>query len=183
MFLLEARGISSAAAEETMFGFFIGIACLIGLFATLRHHYGFGYGYGGWHHHGRHSLGYGHPPWGWRHGPRRFAMRKLFEHLDTTPGQEKVIVKSVETFTEHMINGREELRDVRKQVAQALGGDELDEQVLTQALERVEGMIGKAKADLKSALQEIHASLDGPQRQRLAEMIAEGPYARRRYRY
>lgn len=164
-----------------MFGFFIGIACLIGLFATLRHrHYGFGYG--GFHHH-RHSLAYGHPPWGWRHGPRRFAMRKLFEHLDTTPGQEKVIVKSVETFTEHMINGREELRDVRKQVAQALGGDELDEAVLTQALERVEGMIGKAKADLKTALQEIHASLDGPQRQHLAEMIAEGPYARRRYRY
>jgi hypothetical protein len=162
----------SAAAEDTMFGFFFGIACLIGLFATLRHHHG--YGFGGWHQRGRHGLGYGYPPWGWRHGPRRFAMRKLFEHLDTTPGQEKVIVKSVETFTEHLIDGREELRNVRKQVAQALGGDVLDETVLTAALDRVEGMITQAKSDLKNALQEIHASLDGPQRQHLAEMVAEG---------
>ncbi|MEY4575748.1 MAG: hypothetical protein RL701_451, partial [Pseudomonadota bacterium] len=148
--------------------------------ATVRRrhmwsHYAYGMSYG--HHHGH----YGFPPWA--HGlqrRRRQTSRKsywvhaLFEQLDTTPGQEKAILKSMETFTEQMAHGRGELVAVRKQVAQALGGDELDESVLSAALEKVEDLIVKTKLELTQTLTEIHASLDGQQRKLLAELIADG---------
>lgn len=155
-----------------MFGLFFGTVCLFLLIGTLRHrHYAWGYGWG--RHFGHYH--YGHPPWGgFRHARRRFFIRSLFEQLDTTPGQEKAIVKTIGTLTEHLANSREELQDVRKQVAQALGGDVLDESALTAALDRVEGLIRKAKGELAEALQEVHGSLDGTQRRMLAEFIAEG---------
>jgi hypothetical protein len=159
-----------------MFGLFIGTLCLFLLIGTIRHRryaYGYGaFGHGWGHHHGHQH--YGYPPWGFRHARRRFLIRSLFEQLDTTPGQEKAIVKTIGTLTEHMANSREELQEVRKQVAQALGGDVLDESILTAALDRVEGLIRKAKVELAEALQEVHGSLDGTQRRQLAELIAEG---------
>lgn len=167
-----------------MFGLFFGMVCLFLLIATVRRrHYAYGLGWGGgwgWGNHYRHHH-YGYPPWGHRHARRRFVIRSLFEQLDTTPGQEKAIVKSIGTLTDHMASSREELADVRKQVAQALGGDVLDESALTAALDRVEGLIQKAKLELAQALQEVHSSLDGPQRKLLAEIIAEGPQQLFRY--
>jgi uncharacterized membrane protein len=105
----------------------------------------------------------------------------LFERLDTTPGQEKVIMKGLDSITDQMESGRRELRDVRRQVAQALGGDVLDEAVLSAALEKVDSLMAKTKLELTTALTEIHAALDGEQRRELAELIAEGP-RRRDYR-
>jgi Spy/CpxP family protein refolding chaperone len=165
-----------------MFGFVFGTICLIGLFATLRRRamwsYAYGMGYGGYR-----SAFYGYPPWArHRHGhgygrgysPRSFWLRSVFEQLDTTPGQEKAIVKSIDGLTDHMASSRRELGEVRKEVAQALGGDVLDESVLTAALERVEDLIAKTKLELVQALTAIHASLDGKQRRELAELISDG---------
>ena len=158
-----------------MFGVFFGTLCLVGLFATLKHRR-HGYAFGGPFGLGRHSH-YGHPPWAERFARerRRWWLRGLFERLDTTPGQEKVIMKGIDAVTDQMETGRRELRDVRRQVAQALGGDVLDEAVLSTALERVEDLMAKSKLELTHALTEIHAALDGEQRRELAELIAEGP--------
>ena len=57
-----------------MFGFFIGTLSLIGLIGVWK---------SGWH--GGHGRGFG--------GPRRWMTRRLFEYLDTTPGQEKVLAQ------------------------------------------------------------------------------------------
>lgn len=173
------------AKGQNMFGFFFGTLCLIGLVATFkrRHHSWGRYAYGMGHHHGWGRSEYGHgaedgPPWARsrpREGGRRRAwLRPLFEHLDTTPGQEKAIVKIVESFTQQMADGRAELSTLRKQVAQALGGDVLDESILSSVLERVEDMMAKTKLELAQALTELHASLDGTQRKLLAEIIADG---------
>jgi uncharacterized membrane protein len=164
-----------------MIGFVFGTVCLVALLATVRRrhmwsHYAYGMGHHGFHHgHGH----YGFPPWA-RQARVRYGSRKsywvhaLFEQLDTTPGQEKAILKSMETFTEQMAHGRTELVAVRKQVAQALGGDQLDESVLSAALEKVEDLIAKTKLELTHTLTEIHASLDGQQRKLLAELISDG---------
>lgn len=166
-----------------MFLFFFAAGAL-GFFAARRWHYAFGYGHG-WHR-GR-RRGFGHDrggPWSlfqrFREARRRFFMRRLFEELDTTPGQERAIVRSVDTFTEHLEIGRDELRGARRQFAQALGGDVFDESALKGVLERVDDVVAKTKAELTRTLQEIHTNLDGRQRQQLAELIAEG-YSSLRY--
>ena len=165
-----------------MFGVFFGILCLVGLFAALKHrHHGYAFGgpFGS-----RRGACYGHPPWAARFAAerRRWWLRGLFERWDTTPGQEKVIMKGIDAISDNMESGRRELRDVRRQVAQALGGDVLDEAVLSAALEKVEELMAKSKLELTVALTEVHAVLDGEQRRELAELIAEGP-RRSEHRY
>ena len=171
-----------------MIGFVFGTVCLVLLFAKLRRrHYGY-YAYGMGRGYGDHGAYYGYPPWVshvrdfryGRHRHTRFWLRAAFERLETTPGQEKAIMKSIHGFEEHLLHGRSELTDVRKQVAQALGGDELDETILSAALERVEDLIAKTKLDLAQMLTEIHASLDGQQRKALAELVADG-FSRRSF--
>lgn len=163
-----------------MFGLFIGIACLIALVHTLRHQYGFawGCGYGG-----RNFGRFGGPPWAARRGRQRWFLRRVFEQLDTTPGQEKVIVKHVDSWVDHLETGRRELSDVRREVAQALRGDRLDEAALHAALVKVEDLLAKSKLELTQALTEIHASLDPEQRRELSDLLSHGPRGRYAGRY
>lgn len=162
-----------------MFGFIVGTLCLLGLIAALRRrHYGYygmaRYGCGPGH-------GYGHG-YGFRHGyggayrgrGRWLATRWVFEQLDTTPGQEKAIRKTLDELRERLVSGRDDLQAARKEVAQAVGGDVLDETALKAASDRVEGLFDKTRSELGQALLEVHATLDGAQRKALAELIAEG---------
>jgi Spy/CpxP family protein refolding chaperone len=166
-----------------MFGLIIGTLCLFALIATLRgRHHGhfapFGYhrrGYpghwgGGYHDYADYPGAGNH-----RRGRRRFAVRWLFEQLDTTPGQEKAIMKSLETLQEQLASGRGELGAARKELAQALGGDVLDQSALTSALSKVDGLFDKARTELTHSLTEVHTALDGKQRKLLAELIADFP--------
>src|SRR5579884_3245710 len=104
-----------------MFGFLFGTACLVGLVKTLRGghcHRGYGHGCGagggcgpqggcgarGWGgHHGHWGGHWGGGHWGGGHfggGPARFMLRGLFQRLETTPGQEKVILAAVDQVRE-----------------------------------------------------------------------------------
>lgn len=160
-----------------MFGFIMGTVCLVALVATLRHHHSFawGCGYGS----GLSGRRHGEGGWGRRHRRQRWMLRRVFEQLDTTPGQEKVIAKHVDGWIDGMADGRRELSDVRRQVAQALNSDVLDEAALSSALERVEDLLAKSKLELTQALTEIHASLDAQQRRELADLLTYGPSRRR----
>jgi hypothetical protein len=170
-----------------MFGLFIGTLCLLALIATVRrrrfaylafgHRYGFayggpfasrwpGYGYGRGHGHG-----YGHGG-GFRRGGH--ARRFVFEWLDTTPGQEKVIAQAAENVRSGMDGSFDELATARKELAIALGGDVLDESALRAALDRAIGVAQKLATELTQVLPSVHSALDGEQRKRLAELIAEG---------
>ena len=168
-----------------MFGLFFGTLCLLALIATLRrrrfahlvfaHGPGFGYGgpfgWGGFGH--GHGYGAGH---GFGHGPRRgrHARRFLVEWLDTTPGQEKVIAQAIHNVTAGMDGAYDELAAARKEVAAALGGDVFDEAALRAGLDRGLGVAQKLTTELSQVLPEVHSVLDGEQRKRLAELIAEG---------
>ena len=92
-------------------------------------------------------------------------------------------MKNIDDMTDQLAENRRELREVRKQVAQALGGDVLDEGVLGAALTRVDDMLAKTNLQLGRALTEVQAALDGEQRRELAELLAErgghGGHARR----
>jgi Spy/CpxP family protein refolding chaperone len=160
-----------------MFGFIMGTVCLLALAATLRHHYGYAWSCG----HGGMYERVGRGPFGGRQQRQRWMLRRVFEQLDTTPGQEKVIVKHVDGWLDQAATGRRELADVRRQVAQALSADVLDEATLSAALQRVDDMLAKAKLDLAQALTEIHASLDPQQRRDLADLLSYGPRGRRDY--
>lgn len=165
-----------------MLGLFFGTLCLIALIATLRrrrfahyafaHRYGYGHGPFGWHGHGH---GYGHG-YGGRYAPGRGhrARRLLFEVLDTTPGQEKVIAQAADNVLDAMDGAGDELQAARKELAAAIGGDVLDEAALRAALDRALGVAQKATTELTQVLPAVHAALDGQQRKRLAELIAEG---------
>jgi hypothetical protein len=129
-----------------MFGLIIGTLCLFALIATLRgrhHGYFVPFGYRRYGHHGPYAHGY-YPRGdyagarGYRGSRGRFAARWLFEQLDTTPGQEKAILKSFETLQEHLASGRSELGAAKKELAEALGGDVLDQSALTGALAKVD---------------------------------------------
>jgi hypothetical protein len=171
-----------------MFGFFIGTACLVMLFANLRrrHYYaaygpwgGDGDGYGGCGRgYGFGRFGFGRGFWhggrGRRGGYRKFIARQMLTRLDTTPGQEKAIRNAVETLRNSLSDGRDEFASVRRDLAQAFGGDVLDEQPLTAALAKQEAFVNRARGELVAGIRNVHEALDGRQRRQVAEWIAGG---------
>lgn len=147
-----------------------------------RRHYGW-HGYGpGFHpcHRGRHWHGHGHGPrgaWGPRGGFGRTTwwLYPLFQRLDTTPGQEKVIRREAEEFRTAMLDMRGEMVGSRADVAKALRGESLDETALGELFARHDDHIRSMRERAVSALARIHDALDEHQRARLAEIIESGP--------
>jgi Spy/CpxP family protein refolding chaperone len=139
-----------------MFGFFVGTACLAGLFYTLR-------GGGGRHMHGR----------GGRWSARG-RMRWLFERLDTSPGQEKVFVKAADELTESFEKMRDELRPARAAVAQALRGEQFDANSLREVHEKHDALIANLRETMRTSMSQIHEALDARQRRELADLIEHG---------
>ena len=141
-----------------MFGFLFGTACLAGLIFNLRR--------ARWHHHhARH--GGGRRSW-------RGRMRWLFERLDTSPGQEKVFVKAADDLTEAFEKMRDELRTTRAAIAQALRGEQFDAGSLRELYEKQDALIAQLRETLRTAMAQIHESLDARQRRELADLIEHG---------
>lgn len=166
-----------------MIGFLIGTVCLIGLLKVVRH----GRGYGGCHGggYGRHG-GYGggqEGGRGWRRGgwgeggsfgPRMF-LRSIFERLDTTPGQEKVIIAAMEELKDTARSIKSEAREARTDFAKAMRGESFDEVALGGATARVEGAVDSLRKAGISAFAKVHEALDDRQRQKLADIMESGP--------
>lgn len=183
-----------------MFGFFIGTACLIGLFYTLRRgscHGGFGYrhqarfagcgGYdapygGGWRDqdaegerggggggpfrsHGRAHWNHGAPPMTF------FFLRRVFQALDTSPGQEKVIRAAVEELVEVMTQHRGEMQKSREDIARAMRSPSFDETAMGELFARHDTSLETIRKAVVGALAKTHEALDEEQRKRLANMI------------
>jgi Spy/CpxP family protein refolding chaperone len=140
-----------------MFGFFFGTACLAGLIFALRH--------SRWHHHhgGRGGR------WSWRG-----RMRWLFERLDTSPGQEKVFVKAADDLTEAFDKLRDELRNTRAAIAQALRGEQFDGGSLRELHEKHDALLAQLRETMRTAMAQVHESLDPRQRRELADLIEHG---------
>ena len=171
-----------------MLGFVIGTACLIGLLTTLRRGGrggcgGYGYGrFGGhegpWGHHhgGRRGRGGWGGGFGFR-GGRRHMLAFLFERLDTTASQEKVIAAALDELREAMSGHHGELRRTRADVAAATRSPSFDETRLGELFARHDDVMTEMRKSFVGALGKIHAVLDDRQRERLADLIeGEGFY-------
>ena len=141
-----------------MFGFLIGTLSLIGLIKVIRHGRGFGW-------HGRGG------------GPRRWMLRRLFERLDTTPGQEKVIMAA---FDEVETNGRaakEAFFGGRVDSGRAMRGEHFDTTTVNEAFEKQQAAVDAFKKTVLENMQKIHEALTPEQRQVAGDLIENGPRA------
>ncbi len=183
-----------------MFGFIIGTACLIGLVSTLRRgacHGGYGYRYqprfagcgsydgscggewrgqdadaergggggGPFRSHGRGHWNHGAPPMAF------FFLRRVFQTLDTTPGQEKVIRPAVEEFVEVVKKQRGEMQKTREDIARAMRSPSFDETVMGELFARHDASLDAIRKAAIGTLAKTHEALDEEQRKRLADMI------------
>ncbi len=139
-----------------MLGFIFGTACLAGLFYNVRR--------SRWHR--RHG---GPGRWSWRG-----RMRGLFERLDTSPGQEKVLVKAADELTEAVAKLRDELGATRTAIAQALRGDTFDAAVLRELDTKHDALIEELRKTLRASAAQVHEALDPRQRRELADAIEHG---------
>lgn len=173
-----------------MFGLIVGTGCLLALFATLRrrHYYRFAdyYGYHWGHHHGRawhhhgHGCGpdFGHHRRGGGFGRRRGnVLHFLFAELDTTPGQEKAIMMALDALREAKEAVRGDLFQAKKDLADIVGSEVLDGAALDALLGRQQEHLGKFSNMLRDFVALVHEALNPAQRQRLAELLADGTVA------
>lgn len=139
-----------------MFGFLVGTLSLIGLIKVWR-----------WGRYGHGRRGYG--------GPRRWMMRRLFEHLDTTPGQEKVIAGAVDDAERKMWAAREELFRGRAAYAKAMRGEHFEGAAVDAAFETQQAAVDELKKAVKEGMAAVHEALTAEQRARLADLVEFGP--------
>lgn len=183
-----------------MFGFFIGTACLIGLIYTLRRgdcRGGYGYrharfaGCGSYSGCGTYDAPYGagrdqdvegerggpfrsHGRGHWNHGAPPMAfffLRRVFQALDTTPGQEKAIRAAVEELVNVTSKHRGELQKTREDIARAMRSPSFDESVMGELFARQDTSLEEIRKAVVGALAKTHEALDEEQRKRLADMI------------
>lgn len=138
-----------------MFGFIFGTACLAGLIYTLR---------GGrrWHHSHRGGR------WG------RARLRWLFERLETSPGQEKVIVKTVDEVMEAFAKVRDEVGPSRAALGRALRGEQFDGAALRELFARHDVAMDNLRRTVQGGLAQVHEALDPRQRRELADLLEHG---------
>lgn len=140
-----------------MFGFLVGTLSLIGLIKVAR-----------W---GR----YGHGHRGSGGGPRRWMMRRLFQHLDTTPGQEKVIAQATQNAERVMYQAREQFFRARSTYANAVRGETFDSTAVNEAFEAQQASVDEVKKAVREGMQAMHEALSPEQRKALGDLIEFGP--------
>ena len=166
-----------------MLGFLVGAACLVGLVRMMRG--------GGW----AYAHGYGHGPWGhrrwggsrheggWERSGRagsRGLLRWLFERMDTSPGQEKVIAEAADALRGTMNGWHDDTERMRSDVARSIRGETFDPAALEEAFARAEARLATVRETLRGQAARVHEALDSRQRAELADLVASG-WRRRRW--
>lgn len=161
-----------------MWGFLVGAVCLYGLARMMR---GGGWAYA----HGPGS--WGHRRWGgWRHegweGSRRAGgrgpLRWLFERIDTSPGQEKVIAEAADALRGTVQGWGDDAERMRSDVARSIRGEAFDAAALEEAFARAEARLATVRETLRGQAARVHEALDPRQRAELADLLASGWHRR-----
>jgi hypothetical protein len=164
-----------------MIGFAIGALCVVGLVKVLRHRHG-------WHSYGGYCGDYGGRfnggAWGGGGGMRRgfgarWFLRSLFERLDTTPGQEKVIVAALDRLRAERGAVRGELKETRAAIARVVEGGLVDDAALEDTFARHDRTLAALRVSFVEALKTVCEALDERQRKELASLISGGGLFRR----
>jgi uncharacterized membrane protein len=183
-----------------MLGLLIGTAGAFALMAAARrrhfaHHcaahraWHGGWHGGGWHDEGGPGPGFESGPGfgfgrgrhgrrGWRRGfgfrPGRAWLYWLFEHLDASPAQEKLIRQEADQLFEKARAFRTELFDSRATLAEAMRGEVFDSGTVADRLAGHDVALHALRLEAVAALGRIHESLDERQRERLADLLSTG---------
>jgi hypothetical protein len=169
-----------------MLGFVIGTACLIGLVKVVRGGRcgssgacGNGWHARGWHGHGHgwHRGGWGGGGWGGgARGGRRggFWLRGVFERLDTSPGQEKVIKLAVDELFDATRALRGELDRTRHDIAAAIRSGTVDEVAMGELFARHDEKLREVRKAAIGSIAKVQDALDEDQRGQLADLIERG---------
>ncbi|GAC1597320.1 MAG: hypothetical protein NVS3B20_20130 [Polyangiales bacterium] len=101
-------------------------------------------------------------------------MRGLFQRLDTTPGQEKVIIEAFGEVREAARKAKGEWRHSRDDVAKAIRGENFDAVMMGDMFGRQDSAIEEMRKAMVGALSKVHDALDERQRGILADMVERG---------
>ena len=148
-----------------MLGFLFGTVCLIGLVKVLRHGHGFHRGSFGCHRAGE---------WGGHHRGSRWALRALFERLETTPGQAKAIASALERLRAERGALYDELRQTRADIARAVEGGLVDDHTLSETFARHDRLVAQLRVVFVEALKSVTEALDERQRKLAARWLEAG---------
>jgi hypothetical protein len=157
-----------------MLGIVIGTLCLFGFIAVWRRRYGF-YGPGFGHGCGPGRGRYGHGRFGWRRG---FGLYRVFEELDTSPGQEKAIRGALGELRGAFAALRPQLVGARQSLATAITSEPFDAAALEHGFSGRLAEASSVSSALAAAVGKIHDALDADQRKRLARLVDALPYGR-----
>ncbi|CAN5574402.1 hypothetical protein BH09MYX1_BH09MYX1_56660 [soil metagenome] len=141
-------------------------------------HFGGGGGWGGHDHgHGRDHEGDhrgrhgGHGEGGGFGGGGSFFMRGLFQRLDTTPGQEKVIKAAFEQVEKTVKEARSEWRD-GSEVSELFRADTFDRTAAEGISGKADAGFAKVRVAMLEGMAQIHEVLDERQRAMVADFVA-----------
>jgi Spy/CpxP family protein refolding chaperone len=115
--------------------------------------------------------------WGGGWGGPSFFLRAIFEQIDATPEQEKVIVKAVDEVRDEARKQREELGKTRADIAKAMRSPSFDEVLLGELFARHDTVMEAMRRTVTGALAKVHVVLDEKQREQVADLIERGPRA------
>jgi uncharacterized membrane protein len=141
--------------------------------------------------HHRRMCSAGGPPWGqhghhghhdhhqrrgggWRGGGRGMMWAAL-ARLDLSPAQEKVVRAEVDKVRDRARGLRDEAKASRGDMARSIRSDTFEEGALADMFVRHDDRMHELRGEVAGALGRIHAALDPEQRERLADLIEEGP--------
>lgn len=153
-----------------MFGLLLGTACLVGLIWVIRG--GRHARHGGCDHERDRGMGFqerGRRPFG-----RSALLRWVFERLDTTPGQERVIRSAVDDFADRAHQAKRQVQSTRSDFARAFQADLFDAEAMGEAFAKHDDALGDLRKAAVEALAKCHEVLDERQRARLAELLEAG---------
>ncbi len=164
-----------------MIGFIIGAACAVGIAKMLRRRAWYGhYGHGGY----GHACGPAEGIRGFRgmrgpgmrsmRSPARWALRALFERLETTPGQERVILAALDELRENRKTVRDEAKQTRVDLAHAIEGGLIEDSTLEDAFARHDRTLAQLRVGFTEALKKVVEALDQDQRKELARWLEGG---------
>jgi uncharacterized membrane protein len=111
-------------------------------------------------------------------GPRAGA-RFLAARLGARPDQERVLAAEADALAAELSRARADLAGVRDELADLFAAPALDAAAVAAAIDARVARLAAVRARIADGLARVHATLDPPQRARLAELVRAGPHRRR----